>query len=425
MGVCSIGLYETVSHAHRVTIHREIESIAHTFHKNLKIHFKKSENLEDTINHVFQSFCIEHSDCLLAKQKILTSLNESVSSNYYIEIIDLSKNSLAVTETKPSKLRLQSQQDPWKYFKDPQNNRYHQISIELQTVNGQPWGYLIVGRNLKDFDHYVASIAWVLILGFPIALILVSIAAWYLSNLAIKPIYYSYQKIQRFTGDAAHELRTPIATIRATIESVLMQPEWQQEEIQNLLISIERQNYRMSSLVNDLLTLSRIDGSLNSKANHAVNQAIILNDLVDDIAEEFAALALAKKINLEIKKDISQLLVIDGDESQIYRLLANLIMNALQYTPENGDVTLILSVHNRQAVIEVTDTGIGISQTEQIKIFERFYRVNHDRSRHTGGSGLGLAIADAIAKLYGGSIEVNSKLSHGSKFTIRLPCKQQ
>ncbi|MGB2925390.1 MAG: two-component system sensor histidine kinase RppB [Limnothrix sp.] len=421
--VCSLGLYEAIVHAHRVTIHREMESIAQTFHRNLKIHLKESGEFEKTVDYLFSSSCLNNHDCRLANQEILDSLDDGFPDDYYLEIFDTSNKSLVATKTKPENLILKSKQGSWAYFKDSQNNRYHQISIKLETINNQPLGYLIVGRSLKDLDHYVASTTWFLIIGFPIALVLVVISAWYLSGLAIRPIYSSYQQIQQFTGDAAHELRTPLATVRATIESLIMLTEWDQDDIKRSFTSIEKQNERMSILVNDLLILSRIDQGLYNDVNKAANQPVILNDLVDDISEEFAALALEKDINLKIKKNVTYSLIVNGNEAQIYRLLANVVINAIQYTPKKGMVEIILSADNRRAIIEIHDTGIGIPKEKQLRVFERFYRVNYDRSRHTGGSGLGLAIAEAIVQLHNGSIDVTSELEKGSIFTIQLPCR--
>jgi two-component Ni(II)/redox sensor kinase NrsS len=111
-----------------------------------------------------------------------------------------------------------------------------------------------------------------------------------------------------------------------------------------------------------------------------------------------------------------------GNESQLYRLVSNLIANAIQYTSTGGYVQVSLSQSDHNAILAIEDTGMGISSTEQSLIFERFYRVNSDRSRQTGGTGLGLAIASAIAHRHQGHLKVNSELGKGSVFTIYLPC---
>jgi len=112
---------------------------------------------------------------------------------------------------------------------------------------------------------------------------------------------------------------------------------------------------------------------------------------------------------------------VKGNEEELYRLLFNLVSNAIQYTPAGGEVNLILDASDRHAIIEIKDTGIGMLPQDLNRIFDRFYRINSDRSRHTGGSGLGLAIALAIAKTHQGNIQVKSELGQGSLFTVRLP----
>ncbi len=112
-----------------------------------------------------------------------------------------------------------------------------------------------------------------------------------------------------------------------------------------------------------------------------------------------------------------------GNEEQLYRLVSNLMVNAIQATPPEGKVTVVLDSSEEYALIQVQDTGMGIAPEDQSHIFDRFYRVHKDRSRQTGGSGLGLAIAQAIALAHHGSIQVQSQLGLGSTFTVRLPRK--
>lgn len=133
--------------------------------------------------------------------------------------------------------------------------------------------------------------------------------------------------------------------------------------------------------------------------------------------------AIATNVTLTTEVQEPKPLYVTGDEEQLYGLVSNLIVNAIQYTPPGGQVTVILDTSDRHALIQVKDTGVGIAPEELQAIFERFYRVNSDRSRHTGGSGLGLPIADAINQAHGGSIQVQSELGFGSTFTIQLPLR--
>jgi signal transduction histidine kinase len=263
----------------------------------------------------------------------------------------------------------------------------------------------------------MSTVKLILGLGLPIAMILVGVASWGLAGLAMQPIYQSYQQIQQFTADAAHELRTPVAATLATVESALLIPSLDEKETRNILEIVERQNRRLSQLVADLLFLSRLD----RQPAPVLRQRCCLNDLVSDLVEELAALAVASQITLSSEVQVGMSLEVIGDEEQLYRLVSNLIINAIQYTPVGGNVTVILDKSDHHGVIQVKDTGIGITPEDQGQIFDRFYRVNSDRSRHTGGSGLGLAIAAAIAQSHHGSLQVQSELGVGSIFTLRLP----
>jgi signal transduction histidine kinase len=149
-------------------------------------------------------------------------------------------------------------------------------------------------------------------------------------------------------------------------------------------------------------------------------QAVNLNTLVTDIVDEFEALAIASSLQLKTEILVDQPVIVLGDAEQLYRLISNLITNAIQYTPNGGAITIRLNTHPEQAVIQVQDTGIGIPDAEQAHIFDRFYRVNGDRSRHTGGSGLGLAIAQAIAQAHQGHLQVQAVEGQGSTFTLSL-----
>ncbi|MCA1990508.1 MAG: GHKL domain-containing protein, partial [Coleofasciculus sp. S288] len=233
------------------------------------------------------------------------------------------------------------------------------------------------------------------------------------------PVYQSYQQIQQFTADAAHELRTPLATSKAMIESTLEMDKLPEVEARDTLNKLNRQTDRLIQLVQDLLLLSR----MNLKVLNLKRQPCCLNDLVMDLLDEFEALAIAAGLRLKLDIQVEQPVYVLGDEEQLYRLMANLITNAIQYTPKEGSIIVRLKVAAVHILLQVEDTGIGIPESEQGHIFERFYRVNRDRSRHTGGAGLGLAIVEAIAQAHEGRLAVASEPGKGSIFTVLLPMR--
>lgn len=420
LGISGLGVYEAISHAHRVTIDREIKSVASTFHNSLELYLQEPGKLDREVNRLFPSLCAIDTECNSNTDLDRHQLNGIDREDYYLNLWDTSGQLVAVAGKSPATTARILTSSSLVHLRDRLGIRYRLISLTLETTDNRAWGYLQVGRSLQDFDRYMLNVGKILLLSFPVAMLLVIISAWYLSKLAMQPLYLSYRQIQQFTGDAAHELRTPLATIRATIESGLLAPVWQENQIKEILATIERQNQRMSNLVADLLTLTRLDRFGSTNLSQEQTSVIVLKDLIEDLIEEFAYLALDSKIELitDIRANSWQ---IAGNESQIYRLLANILVNAIQYTPDNGKVTIILDKDTHHAIIKIKDTGIGIPEAEKSRIFERFYRVNGDRSRQTGGSGLGLAIALGIAHAHQGSIKVDSEMGNGSIFTIKLP----
>ena len=440
--ICAVGVYTATAHAHRLSVNQELESVAGTLHDSLLPVLKQPGKLELEVKNLLPNTCIVGTGCYKSDRFQSLRLGAIGQDKYYLRLFNLSGNLVAVAGMQP-KLPKVSNQQQLETLIDSEGTRYRQISFLLHTQNAQNWGFLQVGRSLQDFDSYVANVRQVLLFGVPLVVLLVVAASWWLSGLAIRPIYQSYQQMQQFTADAAHELRTPLAAIQATAQANLMLSTLSEDKAKDTLKTIVRQNKRLSYLVADLLTLCRIDkdtspgfspgarqracpyvvrGELNSNtSNAAKREKIALPNLVLEVEEELAALAMASEIELISQIRVSKPLKVIGDRQQLYRLIINLVTNAVQYTPAGGKITLSLAEEHHDAVISVRDTGIGISKNEQKHIFDRFYRVDKARSRSKGGYGLGLAIAKAIAIAHHGSLEVQSEVGKGSNFTIRLP----
>ncbi|AFY55692.1 histidine kinase [Rivularia sp. PCC 7116] len=414
--VCGFGLYITVSHAHEVALDRELEFIAKTLHNNLESKLNQPKQLSPVVKELLPNICIVESGCISPQVSSQTDVLNAINQNYYVRLFNNSGDLIAIAGSLPKKSKFPFQNQLWQTIKDDAGNSYHQISLSLQAKNNLNWGYLQVGRNIADVNSYMDAVKLSLLIGLPMAMIMVAIASWWLSGLAMRPIYQSYRQIQQFTADAAHELRTPLAAIQATVDSAFLAPNLHAAEIWDILRTIKRQNQRITNLVTDLLMLSRFDrDSISLQV-----EVCCLNDIINDLIEEFAAMAIAAKVNLISTIKVDKPINIIGDSEQLYRLFSNLIVNAIQYTSPGGKVDVVLESYENEAVIQVRDTGIGIPNRELSHIFDRFYRVNDDRSRHTGGSGLGLAIAQAIIKSHRGSLNVESEVGKGSIFTVEL-----
>jgi len=420
LSLCGFACYKAIAHTYSVDLDRELEAIAGTLHDSIEPTLKQPGHLNPSLGQLLPDICLARTSCntqmASSRRHILGAINQD---NYYMRLVDSSGRLIALTGLQLEQLPLPKGEERWQTLKDQSGNRYRQISLPLHTLNYVPWGYLQVGRSLKDFDAHLTELEWILGLGLPIAMALVAVSSWWLAGLAIQPIRQSYQKMQQFTADAAHELRTPLAVLQATVESALPMPELSAFEARSPQQIIERQTNRLSQLVKDLLLLCRMD----QQALPVQQRSCCLNDLISDLVEEFEDLASAAHVTLTTDVRVNRALYVTGDVEQLYRLVSNLIVNAIQYTPAGGQVMVILERSHDYALILIQDTGIGIAPEEQTRIFERFYRVSGDRSRSTGGSGLGLAIAQAIAQAHRGSLQLKSELGKGSTFTLRLPLK--
>ncbi|WP_413167631.1 two-component system sensor histidine kinase RppB [Capilliphycus salinus ALCB114379] len=432
LSLSGLGVYEAIVHAHKITVDREIEAVAGTLHDSLETVLKTPEQFEPDVWRILPDLCViePENDCQNNAES--TPVNHShfypyplhqykiLSRNYYsIRLLDSSENLIAVSGSALPNLPLNFTSEPWQTLQDRRGNRYLFYSTSLHTRNNQIWGRLQLGRSLQDFDQYLANVRLIMGLGLPLSLIGVAIASWKLAEIAMQPIYKSYQQIQQFTADAAHELRTPLAAIRATVETTLNQENLSENQARETLEVVERQNSRLSELVQDLLWLSRLEQNRIS----ASQNPCCINDLIADTEEELAALAIQSQVTLTTEIRVKKSVIVKGNEAQLYRVIFNLAINAIQYTLPSGKITILLESSLNSAIIQVKDTGIGIPPEEQSKIFDRFYRINSDRSRTTGGSGLGLAIVRAIIQAHQGTIEVESQTGKGSIFTVKLPLK--
>ncbi len=418
LSLCGFGIYKAISHAHWMTLDQEIESVAGTLHDSIELKLQQPGQLEPVIKELLPNICVVGKQCIpepsTYQRHTLSAIHQG---HYYVRLFDNLGNLFAVGGSYPAGLSPKFNQELWQTLEDDKGKFYHQITLMLHTLDNRDWGYIQVGRSLEDFNNYLNAVKITLGLGSPIVIALVGLASWWLAGLAMQPIYRSYRQVQQFTADAAHELRTPLAATQATVESALMMSQLDEIEAREILQTIHRQNQRLTTLVTDLLLLTRLD----RQSVPLQREICRLDDIIDDLIEEFAALAIANNITLKSTTQISKPLNIIGNQDQLYRLFSNLIVNAIQYTPKGGKVTVLLNCRENYAVIQVQDTGIGIPQPEIPRIFDRFYRVHSDRSRNTGGSGLGLAIAQAIVQAHHGNLSVQSELNKGSTFIVKLP----
>jgi heavy metal sensor kinase len=234
-------------------------------------------------------------------------------------------------------------------------------------------------------------------------------------NAMLARIEASFKSITQFTADASHDLRTPVAVIRATAEITLRKPR-AQEEYRRALSTILETSVDTSELLENLLTLARADAGAAGMEMRTLDLAAH----VQKARERAALLGLEKALDVTATTPKEPVWV-KADAIAIDRLLLILLDNAVKYTPSGGRCEIALSQSGTHAQIAVRDSGDGIPESELKNIFDRFYRVDRVRSRNTGGAGLGLAIARWIAEMHGGTIAASSTRGAGSEFLIKLP----
>ena len=218
-----------------------------------------------------------------------------------------------------------------------------------------------------------------------------------------------------FVANASHELKTPITAIRGFAETLIEDDTIDHAIQQRFMRKIHGQSIRLSALVSDLLALSRLESN-----DEAYNTQVDLQRVVQRVCANLQAVAQTQQVTLELQTKDGPVTLL-GDDNALGQMATNLIDNAIKYTAAEGTVTVALTVTEGLAVLAVKDNGLGIDESDQERIFERFYRVDKARSQSLGGTGLGLAIVKHIVQSHKGRLQLKSKLNQGSTFTITIP----
>lgn len=294
-----------------------------------------------------------------------------------------------------------------------ENYQYRAINYKVDN-NGETI-YIQILINVDAENMIISNFTRVLILCIIIMIIISIIASYFLSKYTLKPILNSWQKQNEFVQNASHELRTPLTIIKTKLELLLEQPESKIiDKAEDINISLN-ETRRLTKLVKDLMLLARAD----SNQEVIEKEEVDLDKWISKTIEPYIEISNMQGKNMVLKLNYGKTIKIDINK--IHQLFIIVLDNAIKYTEKNDNITVSTYEKDNKCVIEIIDTGIGISDESIEHIFERFYREDKARSRESGGSGLGLSIADYIVNLHGGTIKAEHNNTKGTKIIIKLP----
>ena len=406
-------------------LRRELQTVAGTLHDSLKPSLPPVAVPSAALAAVLPGLCLVNRPCPAANALIERhAISAADPARFQLWIFNPSGELLAST---PGSMR-----------RGLGGERRLSTSIHLHRAHGsgeQDWGTLQISRSLAPLESEARRLWWLGHGVFILAMAGMAVASWWLAGLAMAPLLEAYRRQEQFSADVAHELRTPLANLLALLEaerdglnrlpgpapSELISTEQAGAEAPSA-VGLDRmlsQGRRLQQLIADLLLLA----SLERPAHRSQLQRCNLAEICAEVVEDFSEAAAAAAVTLETAIDVSDATVL-GAESELSRLLINLLSNALQHCPPSGTVRLSLERGGQEIQVSVQDSGPGIPAEAQRRIFERFHRLDPARSRQQGGTGLGLAIAQAIAQAiarrHRGVIRVESIPGHGARFSLRL-----
>ena len=425
-------------------------------------HERQDESLRSTSETVASAYVEEFEETHSVERAGQIVMAELIFPNRYVQVTDNSGRQIAssknASETLLSIPPASLSQARARKFDFVTVNGFRVAVVPLSS--DRELGFATVAEPLSVIEDSLSRLRWDFFAGVPAVLLLASMGGYFLARKSLSPIASmnaqtqritaeslssrldmtnprdelgrlattinellarlesSFNEQQRFIADASHELRTPLAVLRGETE-VALGATRTVAEYQESLSLIKDEAERLSRIVEDLFILARQPIEPHSPL---MKSPLFLNAAVSDCGRAAQVLATQKGVRLKVENN-SEPIALKGDEELIRRMILNLLDNAVKYTPAGGEISLSLARQNGHAEIVVRDTGIGIPEADQLRVFDRFYRVDKARSRALGGAGLGLSIVRWIVEAHGGNIHIQSAHGDGSAFIVRLPLK--
>lgn len=292
---------------------------------------------------------------------------------------------------------------------DPQQDRGHQITNVVRQpefvdyLASQQWEQSLVLRNLRGQDVVLS-----------IQVVPFDETQRLMLSRDITQVDRMQMVHRDFVANVSHELRTPLTVVSGFVETLIDTPSLPREQAERYLELMHQQSSRMQRLVEDLLTLSKLENADNRLREETVD----VTELLQQVLGEGESLSAGRH---QVELHLETSLQLQGNRDELHSAFGNLVSNAIRYTPEGGCISITWKEVPQGAALLVQDTGIGIEARHLTRITERFYRVDRSRSRETGGTGLGLAIVKHVLTRHQGRLEVESVLGKGSTFSARFP----
>lgn len=356
-------------------------------------------------------------DPALVKKGEMMSLMYDADGNIIIDQMTDSPYAAALTAIRASWPEPENETELL-YFRDKKGTLHFFLAGGCTFwENGQIQARLYTFLNLEDYYDMAVDGMYFLFLLCAVCIMLAAGGGYYMAAKNIKPLEILFAREHEFAADASHELRTPLTVLSLGVESLQNDDESKLSGFaQEVLRDMQHETKYMSRLIEALLTLARGDEENKPLARAKVD----LTKVAVKVCNKMRPLAAKKGLGLEYAAGDAPQVFILGDKNKMEQLLIIFIDNAIKYS-ESGTIAVTVDADSMHAVIKVMDEGIGISESDAQKIFERFYRVDKARSRAAGGFGLGLNIARIIVVRHGGTVSVKPRSPHGSIFTVRLP----
>lgn len=292
---------------------------------------------------------------------------------------------------------------------------YRAINLKLDSDSDENLRYIQLLINVDSENELISHYMDIISVGILTGIIMSIIASYILSKKTLVPIANTLKKQMEFVQNASHELRTPLTIIQAKQELLLQEPDAKIiDKSEDIMLTLN-ETKRLTKLTKDLMILARADEN-NIKLN---KEKVDIDELIDGMAKPYIEMAEFEEKQMKLNLQYEEEAFIDT--SRIYQVMVILLDNAIKYTEKGDCIEINTYSKDGKCVIEVKDTGIGISEEAITHIFDRFYREDKARNRETGGSGLGLSIADVIVKAHNGTIKASHNKPKGTIFTIKLP----